>query len=102
MHPDEHKLRAAGYLTKRFTVWHFQVKMPEHDNPVVNVWPTARKILAQYEPGPAPYYDDIVAAVDKEFAHLRRDPVKYVPGMDEVFALREGGLAWLRAKYGLV
>lgn len=62
MHPDQEKLNKAGYITKRFTEYHFQVKKSGGKD-IVNVWPTAGKILMKYTPGPAKFYDDIVSAV---------------------------------------
>lgn len=66
MHHDQQKLNAAGYVTKEFTRYHFQVKK-KGGKVKVNVWPTARKILKEFSPGPAPYYTDVVAAVKKIF-----------------------------------
>lgn len=57
----------AGYITKRFTPFHFEV-MKKGSKTIVNVWPTARKILKKFSPGPAPYYGDIVEAVEFLFA----------------------------------
>ena len=64
MHPDQQKLNTAGYVTKTFTEYHFEVKKPGGKD-VVNVWPTARKVLKKFSPGPAPYYTDIVEAVSR-------------------------------------
>lgn len=66
MHPDQQKLNDAGYITKRFTQYHFKVKK-RGGKVKVNVWPTARKILKEFTPGPAPHYTDVVAAVKKIF-----------------------------------
>lgn len=94
MHPDQRVLNEAGYITKRFTMFHFQVKKPGGKD-IVNVWPTACKILMKYTPGPARYYSDIVAEVKKlleptrkslkeQGAELRR--LFPLPGrVDEVF-----------------
>lgn len=64
MHPDQVKLNNAGYITKRFTPFHFQVKKKGGAD-IINVWPTAGKLLKKFQPGPAPYYMDIVAEVKK-------------------------------------
>lgn len=64
MHPDEQKLRNAGYITKRFTPFHFQVKKKGGAD-IVNVWPTAGKLLKKFQPGPAAHYMDVVSAVEK-------------------------------------
>lgn len=71
MHPDQQKLNEAGYATKRFTQYHFQVKK-KGGKVKVNVWPTAKKILKEFYAGPAPHYTDIVAAVGKLLDERRK------------------------------
>lgn len=66
MHSDELKLQKAGYLTKCFTPYHFQVRTKEDSFTIINIWPTANKILKQFEPGPARRYQNVVSAVQRE------------------------------------
>lgn len=66
MHPDQDTLNRHGYITKRFTEYHFEVQKKD-SKIIVSVWPTARKILKKYSPGPAPRYRDIVEAVEDIF-----------------------------------
>lgn len=75
MNPDQQKLNKAGYVTKRFTQYHFQVKKPG-GTVRVNVWPTVRKILKEFSPGPAPYYTDILVAVEQLLKAQTRKTLK--------------------------
>lgn len=43
---------------------------------MVNVWPTARKLLKQFQPGPAEHYTDILAAVRKQLEPPKRKTLK--------------------------
>lgn len=71
MHPDQRVLNEAGYITKRFSPFHFQVKKPGGKD-IVNVWPTAGKLLTKFQPGPAKYYSDIVVSVGKLLTPTRK------------------------------
>lgn len=102
MHPDQEKLNKAGYVTKRFTEYHFQVKK-RGGTVKVNVWPTARKILKEFTAGPAPYYTDILAAVKpllekpsrKTFEQMKQE----LRDMYPIIITKEGRyLEWWRAK----
>lgn len=62
MHSHQRILDEAGYVTKAFSPFHFQVKK-KGEKDIVNVWPTAQKVLKKFSPGPAPYYSDILKAV---------------------------------------
>lgn len=59
------RARAAGFLIKKFTPYHFQVRQ-KNSAEIVNIWPAAKKILKQWQPGPAKHYTDIVKAVTEE------------------------------------
>ena len=104
MHHDQQKLNTAGYVTKEFTPYHFEVKKPG-GTAIVNVWPTAKKILRKWSPGPAPYYTDIIKAVEQAF--LNEPPTIFVDGsmwdeedplVKELYKYRADPLAYIRAK----
>lgn len=86
MHPDEQKLKNAGYITKRFTQYHFQVKKSGGKD-IVNVWPTACKILMKYTPGPARFYTDIVEATNKLLQPTRKSLKEQAAELRSLFPL---------------
>lgn len=95
MHPDQRRLHNAGYKTKRYTPYHFQVfiKVGAIVN-IVNVWPTARKILKEYEKGPAHIYEPrrLIEAVENEV----RIRIPIPQPRTEADDLREGGLEYIK------
>lgn len=72
------KLRQAGYIVANHSPWHWSVRRKDRPGISVEVWPTARKILKKYSPGPAPVYKgSLLEAVEKEFApvELEEEPL---------------------------
>lgn len=66
------QLQNAGYLVKTCSPWHLQVKNKGGDI-IINVWPTANKILRDFAPGPAEIYDDMLKAVHKLLRRTLKD-----------------------------
>lgn len=112
LHDAKYQLLKAGYLVKRCSEYHLQVKL-EGKKQIVNLWPTANKILKEFAPGPAAKFNnnDLIRTVDKllksslkmQAEELRRlYPIigdKEAQGM--VYEWREGGLSWLKHTFNL-
>jgi hypothetical protein len=100
---DRDKIINAGYSLKIHTPFHWQVTK-SGDQKLIDIWPTAQKILTHYEPGPAYKYTDILQALDERFNPVFEKIVvseSQQQAIDEVQAFREGGIDYLIKKHGL-
>lgn len=59
-YPDIGRLVKAGYKVIQRSPWHFQI---EGNGTLVNIWPTKRKYMMQFDSG-ASYYTDVIKAVE--------------------------------------
>lgn len=97
MDTDEAKeqLLQAGYLVKKCSEYHLQVKNKGGDI-IINVWPTAGKILRDFAPGPAPYYDDLLKAVHKLLRRTLKDQAADLRKLYPVSPAIDETLCWWR------
>lgn len=78
---ERRQLEKLGYKVTVNSPWHDSIKHPDRPGIQVEVWPTVRKILKKYSPGPAPKYppQGIVAAVIKEFGPVELEEEVITP-----------------------
>lgn len=89
------ELQRAGYLVKTCSAYHLQVKNKGGDI-VINVWPTANKILRDYAPGPAAVYDDLLKAVHKQLRRTFKDQAADLRKLYPVEPPPDENLLWWR------
>lgn len=85
-------LRGAGYQVVQRTNFHIQILL---DDKTINIWPTANKILRQFETGPAKRYSNLLRAVEKEIKGYIYTVTPLLPEMEWIMWWRSNPIKHL-------